>query len=178
MAFNQPEEFIFLGTQTASSSASLSFTSLITSQYPVYYIKVRNILPATNSTTLLMTFSTDNGSTYLNSNYLWSNYHYTSNAVPAQTVSSSDSSISLTDATVSNTSSTNGVNMNIFCYGFGQSLVPCIQGNGGYFNSSSFSDGIEVGGMNSGSTPVTAIKFAFSSGNIAAGNIYLYGVSI
>jgi len=158
MSYNFPDEFIFLSTQTASSSASLSFTSLITSTYPVYFIKIRSLIPATDATNLLLTFSTDNGSTYLSTNYLWSNYHITSGGAPTQTKSASDSSIHVCE-TASSTSTNNGINMEFYCFGFGTAVVPAIMGN-------------------TGTTAINAIKFAMSAGNIASGTISLYGMTI
>ena len=175
MAFNQPEELILLSTQTASNSASLTFTSLITSTYPVYYVKIRSIVPATDVTSLLMTYSTDNGSTYLATNYLWSLYHYTSNNVRSQTSSTSDSSIILAQK-ISKTSSKDGVSINLDLFGFGQSIVANIQGQGVLKNIEGYCEGFMAGGLNTTTTAINAIKFAMSSGNITSGSISLYGM--
>ena len=53
-----------LQTQTASSSASISFTSNIDSTYPIYLFKFINIHPATDGAEFTINFSTDSGSNY------------------------------------------------------------------------------------------------------------------
>ena len=55
---------ILLSTQTASASASISFTSNIDSTYDSYVFKFIDIHPATNSVQFTFNGSTDGGSTY------------------------------------------------------------------------------------------------------------------
>src|SRR6056300_1558793 len=53
-----------LSTQTASASASLSFTSCIDSTYDAYCFKYVNVHPGTDNVTLQFQGSTDGGSNY------------------------------------------------------------------------------------------------------------------
>jgi len=53
-----------LQTQTASSSASISFTSNIDSTYPIYMFKFINIHPQTDDSRFRFQGSTDSGSNY------------------------------------------------------------------------------------------------------------------
>ena len=53
-----------LSTQTASNSASVSFTTQLTSTYDVYCFKFIDIAPATDGTDFRIAFSDDGGSTY------------------------------------------------------------------------------------------------------------------
>ena len=53
-----------LSTQTASNSASVSFTTQLTSTYDVYKFMFIDINPATNDTGFAVNFSSDGGSTY------------------------------------------------------------------------------------------------------------------
>ena len=55
---------IALSTQTASASASISFTSGIDSTYKEYLFIFNNIHPATNSVNFQFNLSTDSGSNY------------------------------------------------------------------------------------------------------------------
>ena len=55
---------VLLSTQTASSSASLSFTSGIDSTYDSYVFKFINIHPATDAVYFQFNLSTDGGSNY------------------------------------------------------------------------------------------------------------------
>jgi hypothetical protein len=55
---------VLLSTQTASASASLSFTSGIDSTYSEYMFIFNNIHPATDSTSFTFNLSIDSGSNY------------------------------------------------------------------------------------------------------------------
>ena len=53
-----------ISEQTASASASISFTTGIDSTYPIYKFEFINIHPSSNATDLEFNFSTDSGSNY------------------------------------------------------------------------------------------------------------------
>lgn len=55
---------ILLSTATASSSASIEFTSGIDSTYDIYKFEFNSIHPATDNVNFTVNFSTDNGSNY------------------------------------------------------------------------------------------------------------------
>jgi hypothetical protein len=55
---------VLLSTQTASASASISFTTGIDSTYKEYMFIFNNIHPATDNAHFQFNFSTDAGSTY------------------------------------------------------------------------------------------------------------------
>src|SRR5210317_443941 len=55
---------VFISEQTASSSASIEFTSGIDSTYPIYRFEFINIHPATDGAEFNFNFSTDGGSNY------------------------------------------------------------------------------------------------------------------
>ena len=61
---------IFLSTQTASASASLAFTSMLSSTYNNYEIDLNDIVLSTATTELTLQVSTDNGSTWKTSGYI------------------------------------------------------------------------------------------------------------
>jgi len=66
-----------ISSQTASGSASISFTSGIDSTYPIYKFEFINIHPATDNATFTFNMSTDGGSNYnvtKTTTYFWS-YH-------------------------------------------------------------------------------------------------------
>lgn len=62
--FTNAGGLVLLSTQTASSSASISFTSGLTSTYKEYLFLFNNIHPATDDTPFLFNMSTDSGSNY------------------------------------------------------------------------------------------------------------------
>ncbi len=176
MAYNFPITDSKISTQTASNSASLSFTSGITSNFTMYLVKVRKLVPATTNTSLLLTFSVDGGANYLSANYLWGNLTYTTGTRRTYNRSASDSSINLT-STISSTS-TRDLNADIVLYDLSSSTycAKCTCSSVCYNNGSNC-QGVVGGGMNSGTTAVNAIKFAMSSGNITSGTITLYGIN-
>jgi len=55
---------VLISEQTASASASISFTSGIDSTYPIYRFEFINCNPATDSVAFQFNLSTDGGSTY------------------------------------------------------------------------------------------------------------------
>src|SRR3569833_11598 len=64
---------VLLEQHTASASASLVFTTCISSTYDEYQIQIVNLVPATNAVALYLAFSTDGGSTYdtTSGHYTW-----------------------------------------------------------------------------------------------------------
>lgn len=166
---------IKLGTATASNSASISFTSLISATYSTYLVILNNVLPATNGAALLLTYSTDNGSTYLNTNYRWA-YTYTVPTANGRAGSASDSSISINNG-VGNASG-NGVSGHLYFYNLNVATnFPLVQGMTSAPDNASTTMLINTGN-NSNTTGVNAIKFAYSSGNITSGTFTLYGIVI
>lgn len=82
--------------QIASSSASLDFTSLDSSLYDDYMLRLTSIVPATNNVDLRLRFSTDGGATYITSGYEYAAIDLsTSNVGPGGLASSSASEILL-----------------------------------------------------------------------------------
>jgi len=174
MAYNSPFDMVLLNTQTASSSSTLSFTSVISANFVNYYVKFVEIVPSTNNVSFQMLFSTNNGSTYLSTVYEWGNVIVDTSGTLNTTGSSSDSSITIApnlSSTAAN--SLNGV-MNIFSLN-SNTYKPKLWMSGTYTNTTTCA-GIRCMGSNDGTTAVNAIRFQMSSGNIASGSIYLYGL--
>jgi hypothetical protein len=59
-----PATLVLLSTQTASSSATISFTTGLDSTYDEYIFKFINIKPATDAVKFQFNMSTDSGSNY------------------------------------------------------------------------------------------------------------------
>ena len=63
---------VLLQSQTVSGVASVTFSStFITSTYDSYVVEIHSLLPATNTVSLFLTVSDDNGSTYKSTAYQW-----------------------------------------------------------------------------------------------------------
>jgi len=172
-----------LSTQTASSSASISFTSGIDSTYDSYVFKFINIHPATDAADF--SFQVDTGT---NTNYnqtmtttFFRAYHYEDGSTQGLSY--------LT--TVDQAQGTSFQRM----AQSGNGNDECVSGNLQIFNPSSttyvkhfisnFSDyhpsNINLNSFCAGyintTTAITRVQFKFSSGNIDDGIIKLYGVS-
>ena len=174
-----------LATQTASSSATLSFTSGIDDTYDSYVFKFINIHPGTAETALTFNMSVDTGSNYnvtKTTTFFRANHReddggsdlaYRTGDDLAQSTSfqvlsavngaGSDEALSGT-LTIFNPSSTTFVK-----HFFGQSNTYMI--NQDHTNHSLFS------GYGNTTSAVDAVQFKMSSGNIDSGVIKLYGVS-
>ena len=159
-----------LSSQTASSSASIVFTSVITATYNVYLLSFSNIIPANAGDSLQLAVSTNNGSSYIATNYLADigTFPYNS-ATNSQT--SSTTTFLLSGATQA---STPGVN--------GQVKLMDVT-NGSQFILTGFCNYMNTGGPflgkvfgNNTATSVNALQVTFSTGNIASGTFSLYGL--
>lgn len=177
MAYNYPDNLSLIATRTASTSASLEFTSVITSNWNTYYITFENLIPVTNTVNFNLTFSNDNGSTYLATNY---QYSYL-NIMTAGTATAEGSN-STTEAQLAKSienGASYGINGFLYMYNLNSASIPCFfHGRLSHYSAA----GVGVwnilnSGSNTDTTGIDALKFAFSSGNISSGKIYLYGVN-
>ena len=175
--------FKFLSKQTASSSASINFTSGIDSTYKEYLFTFNNIHPGTNSVYFQFQGSTDSGSSYgvTATTNLFRAYHNEAGDDTEVT----DYSLNLDQSTnfqsmfvsqntgndescagylrLFNPSSTTfAKNFMFTTTGYGQGAYNMQYYGAGYFNTTSAID---------------AIQFKESSGNIDAGDICLYGIN-
>jgi hypothetical protein len=176
---------ILLSTQTASSSASLSFTSGIDSTYDSYMFKFYDIHPSAASTRFQFNGSTDGGSNY--------------NVTKTTTIFIAGHIEADTDATLTYQSGDDLAQSTAFqdlaAYGDSDNADDsCLAGTLQIFNPSSTTfvkhfiartnyvassyysvDSYTAGYFNTTSA-VDAIRFKFTSNNIDAGTIKMYGV--
>ena len=174
---------ILLSTQTASASATISFTTGLDSTYDEYQFHFINVRPATDDTIFQFNLSTDAGSNYnvtkTTTNFLAEHTESDSGAVlgyqTAKDLAQSTAYQSLMDnlgngadesvcgvLTLFNPSSTTYV----------KHFISTIQGY--YFGDASFNH--FIAGYGNTTSAVNAIRFQMSSGNIADGIFKLYGV--
>ena len=178
-------KLILLSTQTASSSANISFTSGINSTYDSYVFKFINIHPQTDNTGFQFNLSTDSGSNYnvTKTSTAFGAYHgeaddgagleYSSsqdlaqgtgyqNLCNADNGSDADQSVS-GSMSLFNPSSTT----------FVKHWISQFSGNAQENTSRNFF----TAGYGNTTSAVNAIRFQMSSGNIDSGTIKLYGVA-
>jgi hypothetical protein len=173
-----------ISTQTASSSATIDFTSGIDSTYKEYIFKFIDIHPATDGA--FFTFQSDTGT---NTNY---NQTITSTVFQARhDEGDSDTSLAyntgndLAQSTsfhkLSNTiGNDNDQSMSGFCHIFNPSSSTFVKhfiSNIQHSQDANFSFNVYTAGYFNTTTAITRFQFKMSSGNIDAGDICLYGIN-
>jgi len=173
-----------ISTQTASSSATISFTSGIDSTYDEYVFKFIDIHPASSGPNFLFNMSIDTGSNYnvTKTSTYFRAYHYENGSSSALGHDSDGDLAQSTDFQVlcQNIGADNDQSASGSLHLFGQSNTTFVKHFISNFNRSHASD-ISVNDHASGygntTSAVDAIQFKMSSGNIDSGVIKLYGVS-
>ena len=173
---------VFLEHHTASSSSSLDFTTFYSSSYDKYLFIVVGLLAATDGVDLYFRVSTDGGSTYdSGTNYNYVGIRYQDNGTSAGFSGRATNQIKIVGAGGIGNASTDSIDLSMYLYNPGSSaLYKQVTYSGSMFiasvNSGSFLFTEGQGGYKS-ATAVNACRFLLSSGNIASGDIYCYGVS-
>jgi hypothetical protein len=168
---------VLLEQHAASTSATLDFTTAITSTYDEYVIEIVNLICATNSVGLLVRMSTDGGSTYdSGANYSYTLFSNTSSGT-GTTGANGQTAINLIGwGNVSNASN-RSINGSVRLYAPGGALYKQVGGHIFYWDSGN----LRVSGMTSGlyevTTAVNAFRILASSGNLTSGTIRCYGVA-
>jgi hypothetical protein len=169
--------FVLVEEHTASSSADLEFTTGITSTYDDYIVRLINVNPATTSTTLEMQVSTNSGSTWVaDGNYYGAVLGY-DNGGAAQSYHPAAINFYQLTPTTDTSTGFDGISGDIDVTNPGSaSLRKSITFNITMPASASF---IRFAGSAvwTGTTAVNAVRFLFSSGNVASGTIRMYGLT-
>jgi hypothetical protein len=173
-----------IATQTASSSASVSFTSGIDSTYKEYIFYFVNMHPATDGA--FFTFQSDTGT---NTNY---NQTITSTHFQARhDEGDSDTSLAYNTGNdqaqgtsfhkLSNTiGNDNDQSLSGFCHVFNPSssvFVKHFISNIQHSQDANFSFNVYTAGYFNTTTAITRFQFKMSSGNIDSGQILLFGLN-
>jgi hypothetical protein len=174
---------ILLSTQTASASATISFTTGLDSTYDEYIFKFIDIHPATDDAKLQFNMSTDGGSNYnvtKTTTFFQAQHNELDNVAElayetandlAQSTAFQDITISIgndNDQTVSGTLTV-----------FNPASTTYVKHFISNVNTSKDTDRAEnsfLAGYGNTTSAVNAIQFKMSSGNIDDGIIKLYGV--
>ena len=184
---NASDGITFISSQTASASASISFTSGLTSTYKAYKFVFVNMHPATDGVLFQFNFSADSGSNYnvTKTTTVFDAYHRendgsaglgynTSNDLAQSTAfqnltpevelgNANDASVS-SSLLLFNPASTTYVKHFIYNGNHMSNLDP------------PWSINTYVAGYANTTSAINAIRFQMSSGNIDEGKIYLYGI--
>ena len=173
-----------IATQTASSSASLNFTSGIDSTYKEYIFYLVDIHPATDDANFLFNMSIDSGSNYnvTKTSSFFRLYHQ-----------EDDSQSGVSYYTGGDLAQSTGTQL--LSYGCGNDNDQCTTGFFHLFNPSSTtfvkhfigrtntyestnnSWGGFLAGYGNTTSAINALQFSMSSGNIDSGQILLFGLN-
>jgi hypothetical protein len=176
-------KMILLSTQTASASATISFTSGIDSTYDSYVFKFIDIHPATDNSNFTFNMSTDSGSNYnvTKTSTFFRAYH-----------DEADTATTLAYATPNDLAQSTA--FKILIEGTGNGADESCAGSMQLFNPSSttyvkhwisnmnqllyadYSQNAFTAGYGNTVSAVDAVRFQMSSGNIDSGVIKLYGI--
>jgi hypothetical protein len=167
---------VLLSAQVASASATIDFTS-ISSTFDEYEIHFDGVVPQTDTAVLWLRTSTDGGANYdTANNYRWAVIaHSSAGGTVADLESNSDSKISSIISFGSSTGeSASGV---IRLSGLNSSsLYKLVKLDVVSYQSTPVVQFVIGGGVYVNASVVNGVRLLMSTGNIASGNFYLYGI--
>lgn len=174
---------VLLEQHTASASASLTFTTAISSTYDTYFFVLTNLIPASGNANVVMEFSTDGGSTWIVTTYAGSLIYQDNNGNTGVN-NGVTTNIRLNENYASTTTAHGGVTGHAYLFSplstaFAKFVTfKTININGS--DSALYSS--EGGGWNSTTSAVNAVRFKFKEAggtdrNMASGTVLCYGVA-
>ena len=173
-----------ISEQTASSSATIDFTSGIDSTYDSYVFKFINSHPATNDVEFQFNLSTDSGSNYNVTKTSTFFYAYHNESDSATTLSYDGGSDLAQGTGFQNLSLGQGNENDETCDGqlqlFNPSSTTFVKhfiSRIAFYQHNNYAFDTYIAGYGNTTSSVNAVQFKFSSGNIDSGVIKLYGIS-
>jgi hypothetical protein len=174
---------VFISKQTASSSASVSFTSGINSTYKEYIFFFYNMHPATDGANVTFNLSTDGGSNYniTKTTTSFNAYHGESGSPAGLGYDTGDDLAQSTNYQTIATAigSDDDQNTSGYLHLFDPSNDTFVKHFIAKSNVSNLNDrsvNYLTAGYGNTTSAINAVNFKMSSGNIDAGTISLYGV--
>ena len=172
-----------ISEQTASSSASVSFTTGIDSTYPIYKFEFINIHAGTADANFQFDTSNDGGSTYNTSKTTTSfraKHKEDGTNTALEYRANADQTAATYQTLAENLSTGNDDNGNGYLHLFNPSSTTFVKHFLGRFTSYQHSEGGNQDQFTAGYVNITsaidAVLFRFHTGNIDSGTIKLYGI--
>jgi hypothetical protein len=163
-----------ISTQTASNSASVSWTGL--SGYNNYVLIFNGAKNATNNQFLLLQVGTGSGPTYITSYSDFTYLRIFSGGTYNPLGGSGQTGVVLADE-ADNSSGIPYPSGTFNLNNFTNSLPFSATGNSTYYRDAKIINQIGSGGLSASGNIYTAIRILFASGNITSGTFSLYGIS-
>jgi len=174
---------VFISKQTASSSASVSFTSGIDSTYKEYIFFFYNMHPATDGANVTFNLSTDGGSNYnvTKTTTSFNAYHGESGSPSGLGYDTGDDLAQSTNYQTIATAIGSDADQNTSGYlhlfdPSNDTFVKHFIAKSSVSNLNDRSVNCLTAGYGNTTSAINAVDFKMSSGNIDAGTISLYGV--
>lgn len=169
---------VLLEQHTASSSASLDFTTAFTSTYDEYMVDLLGVVPATNNVDLRCSLSSDGGSTWNStSNYYSARSGVLNDGTTSNVTNGNPTTFWVFGTALANTAS-RGVNASMrLTSPLSTTYDKGFLGQIGFTNQSNLVAGTLSCLLTVGGTAFNAMRFIMSSGNISAGIIRIYGIA-
>ena len=172
-----------LTTLTASSSATLDFTSSINSTYNSYVFKFIDIHPASDFVNFQFNMSTDSGSNYnvTKTTTFFASYHNEADNSTGLAYQTSFDSAQATafqplSLTIGNDNDQSFSGSLTIFNPASTTFVKHFISTGNEYNSNDFCQTSFSAGYGNTTSAVDAVQFKISSGNIDSGTIKMYGV--
>ena len=171
-----------ISSQTASNSASISFTTGLTSTYKAYKFVFSNINPATDSVEFTFNMSTDSGSNY-NVTKTSTHIYALHDEADTDTAVTYDINLDLAQSTsFQPITRTQGNGADESCAGsltlFNPSSTTYVKhfiSNTNRYGDGDYSTNVFMAGYGNTTSAVNAVRFQMSSGNFD-GTILMYGI--
>ena len=170
----------FLGSQSASGSTSIDFTTEFNDTTYLYYlITYTNVRPATNGVDLRVRFSIDGGSSYVSSDYHWVRERLSSDS-GGDSIAESDSDSKIKIVVDLGNGSGEGISGKLI---YIPSALPSNANPGVLMHDNNLVKDTGVfyrtfgGGMLETNSVINGLRFYMSSGNVAVGDFHMYGIS-
>lgn len=169
---------VWLATKTASASASLDFTSYISSTYDEYEIHFFDIIPATDTADFHLLTSTNNGSSWDTGagNYEWAFGNDNSGGTAGNAGSTADTKIKLKASLGNNTGESASGWIKIY-NPLGTSAYHHISWEIVGRDSAASFGRASGGGSRIATADIDAVRLIMSTGNITSGHAHIYGVA-
>jgi hypothetical protein len=180
---NASDGITLISSQTASASASLSFTTGITSTYKAYKFVYVNIHPATGGVNFEFNLSTDSGSNYNVTKTTTSFWSYSVEAgndtglayITAEDLAQSTSYQRLFSG-LGNANDESGSGSLTLFNPSSTTYVKHFIATSNFYASNNYQTNQFIAGYGNTTSAINAIQFRMSSGNLDAGTIYMYGI--
>ena len=176
---------VFISKQTASSSATISFTSGIDNTYKDYVFTFKNIHPATNGSKLTFNYSIDSGSNYnvTKTSTTFRPFHYENDSAYELAYNTSNDLAQSTafQPLCENQGNNNDDSASGYLHLFNPSSTTFVKhwiSRVNICHNASFPASVNwfTAGYGNTTSAVDAIQFKMDSGNIDSGDICLYGI--